>query len=222
MSIAPLHDRRGPERPAHGDRRACAECGNAARFEERYIVIRRGHSIREPAWVCSSCSREWLVRAKSRRGGAHAQHRRPRGVDVRELQRVLAAIRARAQREGAGDARRDAASVAGEIARAELISVVAVDEDARIVAVNSAACVLIGVARELLVTRPVRDLSAAPGGRFDRVWRRFLESGRFAGACRLRQQSGALVTVECVAAANVVPGVHVGALASRRLLHSLH
>jgi PAS domain-containing protein len=229
VSTAPLHDRRGPDRPAHGDRRACSECGNAARFEERYFVVRSGLSIREPAWVCGSCSREWFVRRLSRRsrgaraaGAANAPGRRPRGADLRELQRVLADIRARAQREGAADARGRAASIAGEIARGELVSVVAVDEATRIVAVNSAACVLIGVSRELLVNMPVRVFCAAPPRRFDRVWRRFVETGRFDGPCRLRQRSGALISVECVASANVVPGVHVGALASRRLLQSLH
>jgi hypothetical protein len=81
--------------------------------------------------------------------------------------------------------------------------------------------VLTGVPRADLLHRRLDDLFSQHPERFERAWRRFLQTGEFAGACRLRQGSGHLITVACVASANLIPGVHVATLASRRMLQKI-
>jgi PAS domain S-box-containing protein len=203
-------------------------CGNTARFEERYMVARRGLTIREPAWVCRRCGDETFVRR--RRGAAHSRTaaiRRGlagRGHDeLRELRRVLNDIRARNEgRRGAATAiRKRLHPLLEEVAGGLFVSVLAADGAGRLLDANPAACALIGLPRADLLNRSVADLFCEDRQRFGGAWRRFLTTGGFAGACRLRQASGAFVTVECVASAHVLPGVHVATLASRRMLQSL-
>jgi PAS domain S-box-containing protein len=143
--------------------------------------------------------------------------------DVGELRRVLADIRVRAHTdpESTGKRRKRTRASLEDVAAAQFVSVMAADDHARIVEANAAACALSGFTRAELVQMRVDDLFPEHPERFSRAWRRFVASGAFAGACRLRQRSGLLVTVECVASANVIAGVHVATLASRRLLQSL-
>jgi len=190
-------------------------------------VARRGVTRWEPAWVCGRCGAETFVRhAPAKANGAAHRARRSAGAaergDSDELRRVVADIRARAmgERGESGAARRRTDAFFGELTSSHLVSVLVADHDARLVEANTAACALIGLRRDHLLKLSVRDVFTEHP-RFDRAWQRFLDDGEFSGACRLRQHSGRLVTVECVASTNVVPGIHVGALASRRLLQSL-
>jgi PAS domain-containing protein len=224
------HDRRGSDRPANGERKTCTACGEIARFEERYVVGRRGVTMSEPAWVCAGCAAETFVRRREAKvsggaggGDARADAHDGRLGEIRELRRVLGDIRshAGALRDEPGATRRRAQPFLEALTHAQLVSVIAADDRARLVAVNAAASALTGIPRDMLLTMTVRDLFTAQPQRFDRSWQRFVERGEFSGVCRLRQRAGRLVTVECVAGANVIPGLHVGTLASRRLLRSL-
>jgi PAS domain S-box-containing protein len=185
--------------------------------------------VREPAWVCSSCGAEKFVR-----DGAAAPRRRigrPKMIaasvgagrtgDARELRRTLEEIRAGARRDAAGATCKRMEGLFSELARSRFVSVIAADERARLVEANDAACALTGVTHAELLKLRASDLFSEWPERFDRSWRRFVDTGAFAGACRLRQATGRLITVECVAQANVMPGVHVATLASRRMLQSL-
>jgi PAS domain-containing protein len=221
------HDRRGPNRPLNGDRRPCAACGNTARFEERYTVARRGLIVRDPAWVCRRCGDETFVR---RRGSAHSRSAPiRRGLAVRrrdergELRRALNAIRARndAMLGPVITARKRLRALLVEVAAGLFVSVLAADSAGRLLDANPAACALIGIPHDDLLHRRLVDLFCGDPQRFGAAWRRFLTAREFAGVCRLRQASGGLVTVECVASAHLLPGVHVATLASRRMLHTL-
>ena len=114
-----------------------------------------------------------------------------------------------------------APSALERLTQSPLVSVLAIDNDGRWIEANAPACALTGYSRDELRKMTVTDLFAEHHTRFDRSWQRFLYHGHFVGECRLRQQSGQLITVECVASANLMPGVHVGTLASRRMLQMI-
>ena len=71
-------DRRGPHRPANGDRRPCRSCGEMMRFLEWYEVTHARVTVTLPAWVCS-CGDETFVRPGpfDRRTGGDAPGRPP-------------------------------------------------------------------------------------------------------------------------------------------------
>ena len=71
-------DRRGPNRPANGDRRPCPSCGGMMRFREWYVVTHARVTVTLPAWVCS-CGDETFVRPGpfDRRTGSEAPGRPP-------------------------------------------------------------------------------------------------------------------------------------------------
>jgi PAS domain-containing protein len=226
----PEHDRRGVDRPANGDRQTCAACSAIARFDECYAVARRGVTLREPAWVCMQCGGEVFVRRGAAQSAAGLERRALRSAaraarfaEMHALRQTMVEIheRARARHERPASAHRRAQALIDRVARNGLVSILAADERARVLDANTAACALIGVPRQMLLTMTVRDLFTADPPRFDRAWERFLDNGQFEGACRLRQRSGVLVTVACFANAHVSPGIHIGTLASRRLLQSL-
>ena len=56
-----LDDRRGPNRPANGERRPCPSCGGMMRFLEWYEVTHARVTVTLPVWVCS-CGDETFVR----------------------------------------------------------------------------------------------------------------------------------------------------------------
>ena len=58
---SPFDDRRGPNRPADGERRLCPSCGEVMRFLEWYEVTHDRETVTLPAWVCS-CGNETFVR----------------------------------------------------------------------------------------------------------------------------------------------------------------
>jgi PAS domain S-box-containing protein len=199
------------------------------RFEERYVVAHDGTSLWEPAWVCRRCGIETFVRHEA--DGSHNQPERrypPPGAtsridELHALRRILADIRrrAQAQRESAIAMRGRTQPLLERIARSPLVSVLVADNDARWIEANAPACALTGYSRDELLRMTVTDLFTEHHNRFDRSWQRFLGRGHFVGACRLRQHSGQLITVECVASTNVMPGLHVGTLASRRMLQTI-
>jgi PAS domain S-box-containing protein len=164
-------------------------------------------------------------------GGSHgdpdcryeAADRTSRVDELHELRRVLGDIRrrAQAQRELAIAMRGRTPSVLERLTQSPLVSVLAIDNDGRWIEANAPACALTGYSRDELRTMTVTDLFTEHHTRFDRSWQRFLCRGHFVGECRLRQHSGQLITVECVASANLMPGVHVGTLASRRMLQMI-
>ena len=223
------HDRRGWNRPSNGERGTCASCGNTTRFEERYIVARNGVPEWDPAWVCPRCGAETYVRNRTAVAD-HASERRypPAGAstsridELRELRRVLTGIRrrAQAQQDLAIAMRGRVQPTLEQLTRSSLVSVLATNDQARWIDANGPACALTGYSRDELLTMSVMDLFTE-ATRFDRTWQRFLGHGHFVGACRLRQSSGCVITVECVANTNVMPGIHIGTLASRRMLQTI-
>jgi hypothetical protein len=44
-------NRRTPSRPHPGEMKACPQCGQMMRFEERLMLV-QGVSTSDPAWVC--------------------------------------------------------------------------------------------------------------------------------------------------------------------------
>jgi hypothetical protein len=49
-----------------------------------------------------------------------------------------------------------------------------------------------------------------------RTWRQFLRVGGFAGEYHLRRKTEETIKIPCIAVADVVPGLHVAAMTSRR------
>jgi PAS domain S-box-containing protein len=208
----------------------CASCANTTRFEERYVVARDGVSAWEPAWICRLCGAETFVRDGDAAAPANRPQRRyvlagakSRIDELRELRRILSNIRrqAQAQRQSAIAMRGRSHSLLEPLVHSALVSVMATDDRARYIDANAAACAITGYSRDELVTMTVANLFTEHQDRFDRSWQRFLNRGHFVGACRLRQRSGHLISVECIASANVMPGIHVATLASRRMLQTI-
>ena len=50
------------------------------------------------------------------------------------------------------------------------------------------------------------------------MWRHFLRDGGFDGEYHIRRHTGELIDIRCLAAADVLPGLHVAPMASRRAL----
>ena len=78
-------DRRGPSRPANGDRRPCLSCNDMMRFREWYVVTHARVTVTMPAWVCV-CGDETFVRPGpfDQRTGRQTPGRPPsRSMDAR-------------------------------------------------------------------------------------------------------------------------------------------
>ena len=78
---------------------------------------------------------------------------------------------------------------------------------------NAAATDLTWYSRRELLRLSVWDLTPRP--RHDlgqRLWQEFLSRGRMSGEYQLRRKDGQVMKARYVAAANVLPGVHVSAL----------
>jgi PAS domain S-box-containing protein len=145
--------------------------------------------------------------------------RRPRGPGdpaaraIRELRRAIAVVQA----EG-GTPDRVARNRAGELLRrlADLpVAMLVADDRGRYIDANEAAAFLTGYGRAELLRRSVWDLTPdAHRGRGQAMWRAFLARERMAGRYPLRTKSGRIVKARYVAIANVLPGLHVSALAT--------
>ncbi len=154
---------------------------------------------------------------KSRPSKAQKRPRPRRGDPaaraIAELRRAIAVIQA----EG-GSADRIARNRAGELLRrlADLpVAMLVADNRGRYVDANAAAAFLTGYAHAELLRRSVWDLTPdAHRGRGQALWRLFLARERMAGWYPLRKKSGRIVNARYVAIANVLPALHVSALAT--------
>jgi len=144
-------------------------------------------------------------------------------MDLIDLRRAVAEVRERAR-----EARGRSASVVARARRALehsqrlAIGTIALDHRARMIAANRAASALSGYTERELSRITLWQLTGEKHADETRKhWDRFLRDGHFEGRCALQRKTGEYVAVQCVADANVVPGFHVGALATRRLLRAL-
>jgi hypothetical protein len=195
------------------------------RFEEGHTPM-EGDGSSTPAWVCR-CGYEQLVRSSfaidTRLKELATHHQRNRRAFT-ALAETLTRVRALAiaQREDAVDMRqRLAAARIKHFSNAPAISILAAAEDRRLIAGNAAACALTGFQHKQLLRMKVDDLCAAAPRIVHARWRKFIDSGQFAGTCHLRRQSGEIVRVHCVAATDVAAAMHIAAFASTRLLRHL-
>jgi len=183
--------------------------------------------VRDPASNLESCDDAHPI-VESDQDLLHHLHRlvtaRTSLVESRRtLRRALAGIRATAQDEcdetlPLSDRARHIANGTDET----MISVLVADDSAHYVEANSAVCALSGYSREQLLQMSIWDLSADDVvERGQRAWKRFLRDGRFEGSYRIRRSTGEYITIRCMAAANVVPGLHVSTMAPAKLLQVL-
>jgi PAS domain S-box-containing protein len=107
--------------------------------------------------------------------------------------------------------------LAGAVARAAfehaLDAMLLADDGRRYIDANPAACSLLGLPCEEVVSRRLDDFvpeEARPS--LDAVWRDFLESGYQSGEFELVAADGSPRTVEFRATANVLPGCHLSVL----------
>jgi len=102
------------------------------------------------------------------------------------------------------------------------VAMLVADNRGRYVDVNAAAVFLTGYSRGELLRRSVWDLTpAAQQARGLALWRAFLARGQMSGTYSLRRKSGRVVTARYFAATNVLPGLHVSALATVPLIKRL-
>lgn len=152
--------------------------------------------------------------AQTRRPGRRGD---PAARAIGELRRAIAVVQA----EG-GSADRVARNRAGELLRrlADLpVAMLVANNRGRYVDANTAAAFLTGYGHAELLRRSVWDLTPdAHRGRGQAMWRAFLARGRMAGWYPLRRKSGRIVKARYVAIANVLPGLHVSALATPALV----
>jgi PAS domain S-box-containing protein len=144
------------------------------------------------------------VAKRSRDPAAHA---------IGELRRAIA----RVQSDGgtpdrvAHDAARELISRLADVPVAMLVA----NNRGRYVDANAAAAFLTGYTRAELLRRSVWDLTPdTHQGRGQSLWRAFLARERMSGWYPLRIKSGRIVRARYVAIANVLPGLHVSALAT--------
>jgi PAS domain S-box-containing protein len=131
---------------------------------------------------------------------------------MRQLQEALAVLTTRAAPENI--IRRRAETVLAHLAHVP-VAVLVANNLGRYVDVNASATRLTGYSRAELLGMSLGDLAPDPPRHSLtlRLWREFLARGRMSGAYRLRRKNGTVVTARYFAAANVLPGVHVSALA---------
>ena len=101
------------------------------------------------------------------------------------------------------------------------VALLIANNSGRYVDVNEQATRLTGFSRAQLLRMSVWDLTptaSAAAGR--RMWREFLQVERMAGKYDLCRKDGSQVRADFRAWANVLPGVHVSALATAALLRA--
>ena len=189
------------------------------RFFER-AVAQGSYSLHQPLWVCR-CGIEQMVRSHAANGEGTAIMARSGSLklaSLRELRQTLVHVRQRAslQREHTLNVRDRTRALAASIS-SQQVGTIAIDGRARHLAANAAACAITGYSetelRGMTVWRLVADAQIRQG---KRGWSRFLRDGHFEGTCRLLHKSGDVITIRYVAAAHVLRGVHVSAMALRR------
>ena len=143
-----------------------------------------------------------------------------RGAVTRAMRDLREAV-ARIQTEG-GDSeqvlRKRAEALIARLGSVPVAMLVA-DNRGRYVDVNEAAVFLTGYSRAELLRRSVWDLTPTRQQTRGRtLWRAFLARERMSGQYRLQRKSGRVVSARYVALANVLPGLHVSALATPTLV----
>jgi PAS domain S-box-containing protein len=136
---------------------------------------------------------------------------------MRELRQAVALIQAEGGTSDRVVRKRAEALLArlGDVPVAMLVA----DNRGRYVDVNAAAVFLTGYSRSELLRLSVWDLTPTPQqGRGLALWRAFLGRGHMSGTYPLRKKSGRVVKARYFAAANVLPGLHVSALATSPLV----
>ena len=94
-----------------------------------------------------------------------------------------------------------------------LDGIVIIDDDARYVEANPAACAIFGYSCEELLKLSIRDLvDLAPSQTFDAFWHDFLAVGRQTGESPMVRKDGSIVAVEFRAVANFLPGLHLSSI----------
>ena len=132
------------------------------------------------------------------------------------LARALA--RVAAQRTSDRTIRSRAEALLGEAGHMPVALLIA-NNSGRYIDVNDHATRLTGFDRAELLRRSVWDLTPRPSiGEGRRLWQEFLRAGRMAGRYTLCRKDGTTVRADFRAWANVLPGVHVSALATPALL----
>lgn len=102
------------------------------------------------------------------------------------------------------------------------VAMLVADNRGRYVDVNAAAVRFTGYSRAELLRRSVWDLTPISQRRRGlALWRAFLARGQMSGTYPLRRKSGRVVKARYFAAANVLPGLHVSALATLPLIKRL-
>ena len=139
---------------------------------------------------------------------------------MRELEHTLSALEARRTPDATIRSRAEALlKQAADMPVALLIA----NNSGRYLDVNQHATRLTGYSRAELLRMSVWDLTpttAAAEGL--RMWREFLQAGRMAGKYPLCRMGGGQVRADFRAWANILPGVHVSALATPALVRGLN
>jgi len=76
---------------------------------------------------------------------------------------------------------------------------VEVDENRRYIAVNDAACELLGYSRDELLRMKIEDLSYPSGAHVQPMYSQYLEDGSMKGIFALRRKSGEIVWIRFLA-----------------------
>ena len=137
---------------------------------------------------------------------------------MQKLRRALAGVGAR--RTSDATIRSRAEALLAQAADMPVALLVA-NNSGRYIDVNDHATRLTGYSRAELLRMSVWDLTPTPAadeGR--RMWREFLEKGRMAGKYPLCRKQKRQVVADFGAWANILPGVHVSALATPALVAS--
>ena len=140
-----------------------------------------------------------------------SRHSREPARSIRELQRELAAL---AQAKRPEDAVRARARVLLSHLAHVPIPILIANNRAQFVDANRAATVATGYSRDELLQMAIWDLTPIPRRALGRrLWRAFLKRGTMSGRYVLRRKGGRLFEADYLAVADVLPGVHVSALA---------
>lgn len=132
------------------------------------------------------------------------------------LGRALARIERQATLEG--DVRARAETLLAHASGMRVALLIA-NNSGRYVDANDEAARLTGFSRSELLRMSVWDLTPTPSvATARRMWREFLEAGRMGGTYALCRKDNTRVSAHFQAWANVLPGVHVSALATPALL----
>jgi len=130
---------------------------------------------------------------------------------MRTLERALAEIEHNSRRPEA-ELRRRAETVRKQLSGLPAAVLIA-NNRGRYIDANRAATILTGYSRSELLRMSVTDLTAhvsQPRGRH--LWRQFVERGRMSGVYPILHKDGRIVRARYIAAANVLPDIHVSLL----------